>query len=322
MQVLRSFAAGIAAATIACAAQAQTLGVVTTPPGSFSNSISSAIAKVLVEKAGLQARVQPQASSPGVTVAAGTGDLSMVNTFDAKFVVTGTGDYEGEKPLPELRLIGNILPLLNGMYVREDSPIRTIHDLKGRRIAGGFTAQKTLERVMRAHLANGGLTFDDVKPVLAPNVVAAANDFGAGKTDAFVFAFGAAKVKEISAKVGGLRVVAMDPAPEAIKRAESIMPGGYALKVSPAPNIEGVDRDIHVLAFDFILCTNKNVAEDVVYKATKAVHENKAMLVATFAPLRAFDPQKMVRAFPEPLQYHPGAVKFYREAGMWPPKAQ
>ncbi|HEX9837517.1 MAG TPA: TAXI family TRAP transporter solute-binding subunit [Alphaproteobacteria bacterium] len=322
MQALRNLAVGIAAATISCAAHAQTLGVITTPPGSFSNSISSAIAKVLVEKAGLQARVQPQASSPGVTVAAGTGDFSMVNTFDAKFIVTGTGEYESEGAKPDLRLIANIVPLLNGFYTRRDSQIRTIHDVKGRRVAGGFTAQKTLERIMRAHLANGGFTFDDVNPVLAPNVVAAANDFGAGKSDAFIFAFGAAKVKEVSAKVGGLRVISMDPAPAALARAEKIMPGGYTVAVKPGPNVEGVESETQVLAFDFILCTNSKVAEDVVYKATKAVHENKAMLAATFAPLRGFDPAMMARAYPEPLAYHPGAVRFYREAGTWPPKRQ
>jgi TRAP transporter TAXI family solute receptor len=313
-------AVAVAAATIACTAEAQTLGVITTPPGSFSNSTSTAIAKVMVEKAGLQARVQPQASSPGVTVAAGTGDFSMVNTFDAKFIVTGTGDYEGEGAKPDLRLVANIVPLLNGFYTRKDSPIRTIHDIKGRRVAGGFTAQKTIERVMLAHLANGGFTFDDVNPVLAPNVVAAANDFGAGKSDAFVFAFGAAKVKEVSAKVGGLRVISMDPTPAAIERAEKIMPGGYALAVKPGANVEGVESETQVLAFDFLLCTNKKLPEDVVYKAVRAVHENKALMVSTFPPLREFYPERMARAVPEPLQYHPGAIKFYREVGMWPPK--
>jgi TRAP transporter TAXI family solute receptor len=322
MQPLRTFAAALAAALLSGAAGAQTLGMITTAPGSFSNSISSAIAKVLVEKAGLQARVQPQAATPGISLAAGTGDLAMVNTFDAVFLVTGTGDYEQGGPKPDLRLVGKIVPLLNALYVREDSTIRTIGDIKGKRIAGGFDAQKTLERVMIAHLANGGMTYRDVKPVLTPNVVRAADDFGMGRTDAFVFAAGAAKVREVSAKVGGLRVVAMDGSPEAVARAEKIMPGGYAVKVTPSPRMMGVDREMQVLAFDFFLNTNKNVAEDVVYKITKAVHDNKADLASTFAPLREFEPAEMAVPIPMPLEYHPGAIRFYQEAGMWPPRAR
>jgi hypothetical protein len=39
----------------------------------------------------------------------------------------------------------------------------------------------------------------------------------------------------------------------------------------------------------------------------------------TFPPLRAIDPAKMVKSYP-PLEYHPGAIKFFKEMGMWPPK--
>jgi TRAP-type uncharacterized transport system substrate-binding protein len=82
----------------------------------------------------------------------------------------------------------------------------------------------------------------------------------------------------------------------------------------------GVDREMHILAFDFFLSTNKNVPEDVIYKVTKALHDNKAGLASTFAPLREFEPAGMSFPVPTPLEYHPGAIRFYQEAGMWPPK--
>jgi TRAP transporter TAXI family solute receptor len=320
MQPLRTLILGFAAALLAGSASAQTLGMITTSPGSLSHSISTAVSKVLVDHAGLQARVQAQGATPGVSLAAGAGDLAMINTFDAVFLVTGTGDYEDGGPKPDLRLVGKIVPLLNALHVREDSQIRTIRDLKGKRIGSGFHAQKTLERVTLSHLANGGMTYDDVSTVPAPNVIRAADDFGTGRTDAFIFAVGAAKVKEISVKVGGLRVVAMDGSPEAVARAAKIMPGGYALKVKPSPSMMGVDREMDVLVFDFFLSTHKKVPEDVVYKITKAVHDNKTDLASTFVPLREFDPAQMAFPVPAPLEYHPGAIRFYKEAGMWPPK--
>jgi len=91
----RMMAAAIAAAAISGAAEAQTIGIVSTGPGSYTHSASSAIAKLLVERAGLQARVQPQIASPSINVEAGTGDLGLTNSFDSVFFITGTGEYEG-----------------------------------------------------------------------------------------------------------------------------------------------------------------------------------------------------------------------------------
>lgn len=315
----RMMAAAIAAAAISGAAEAQTIGIVSTGPGSYTHSASSAIAKLLVERAGLQARVQPQIASPSINVEAGTGDLGLTNSFDSVFFITGTGEYEGQGPRPNLRAVANLVPLRTAMHVRKDSGINSIAEIKGKRLGGGFTAQKTIARIIEAHLANAGLTYDDVRPVLAPNVGAAADDFGAGKSDAFFFALGSAKVKEVGAKVGGLRAIPIDPSPGAIARAEKILPGAYALKIQPAPNIEGVEREMHIIGFDFILNTNNKVADDVIYKITKVLFENGKEMGTSFPPLRAFDPAKMVKSYP-PLEYHSGAIKFFREKGMWPPK--
>src|SRR5438552_7645064 len=72
------------------AAVAQTIGIVTTPAGSFSNSAGQAIAKVLVERAKLRAIVQAQASTGFEEVESGSADFNVSNSFDATFYSTGT----------------------------------------------------------------------------------------------------------------------------------------------------------------------------------------------------------------------------------------
>jgi uncharacterized protein len=311
--MLRLIAAlGFAAAA---AAQAQTIGIVTTPAGSFSNSAGQAMAKVLVEKAKLRAVVQAQASTGFEEVETGSADFNVSNSFDGTFYATGTGDYQGEGSKPAIRYAGALIPYRVAMHVRADSAIKSIADLKGKRVSSDFNAQKTIGRIIEAHLANAGLGWSDVVRVPTPNVVRQAEDFMSGKTDVMFFALGSAAIKQANAAVGGVRVLEVDTSPEAIKRTQALLPGAYVIQVAPHPSIEGVTKPTHLIAFDMVLITNAKVKDDVVYRAVKALHDNKQDLAATFPPFVLFNPQNMAKPL-QGVQFHPGAEKYYREAGI------
>ena len=70
-------------------------------------------------------------------------------------------------------------------------------------------------------LATAGLTEKDVKPVLVPNVCAAPTISSSGAADMFMFAFGAPKVREVDATVGGMRVLEIAETPGWTRRARS-----------------------------------------------------------------------------------------------------
>jgi hypothetical protein len=65
---------------------------------------------------------------------------------------------------------------------------------------------RALEPTVRAILATADLSNKDIKPVLVPNVIRSADDFASGAADAFYFAFGAPKVREVDVTVGGIRM--------------------------------------------------------------------------------------------------------------------
>ena len=111
-------------------AHAQTLGLITTPAGSFSNSAGQAIAKVAVEKAKLRMIVQAQASSGFEELESGTAEFNLSNSFDATFVVTGTGEYAGQAPKKNLRHVASLIPYRVAMHVRASSEIKTIAEQK------------------------------------------------------------------------------------------------------------------------------------------------------------------------------------------------
>jgi hypothetical protein len=95
------------------------------------------------------------------------------------------------------------------------------------------------------------------------------------------------------------------------------MPGSYAVTVKPGGRLQEVKQEMPQIGFDLVLFAGANVSDDIVYNVTKALHGNKDSLKATFGPLVLFDPAKMGKQYPD-LQYHPGAIKFYKEAGIWP----
>ena len=298
-------------------ASAQSVSIITTPAGSINNSAGAAIAKVVTEKAKLRMIVQAQASTGFDELAAGSGDFNISNSSDVTFVVTGTGEYEGQGKKPNLRTIASMMPYRLALFVRADSDIKTIADLKGKRVGSGFNAQKTIGRAIEAYLVNAGLSTKDVIGVPTPNVVSQANDFKSGKVDVLFFALGAAAVKEAAATVGGLRVLPADDSPEAISRVQAIVPGNYPLLVNPAPGIDGVTQPTKILGIDMVISTNDKVSDDIVYRVVKALHESKSDLVATFPPFALFAPEQMAKPIKD-VAIHPGAEKFYREIGIAP----
>src|SRR3954447_23955152 len=118
-------------------ANAQTLGVATMQPGSLNHTTGTAIAKVIKEKAGLNALVQPTAGESVIIpiVARGEAEFGIANSLE---VLVST---EGGK-LSELRLIGAIHPLSTAYFVRKSSPMKTLADLRGKKVVFGFSAQR------------------------------------------------------------------------------------------------------------------------------------------------------------------------------------
>jgi TRAP transporter TAXI family solute receptor len=311
--------AGLASAAVlfSASASAQVVSIVTTPTGSFTNSAGAAIAKVISENTKYRATVQAQAQAAVIPVNGGVAEFGMSNTFDPTFYVTGTGYYEGQGKHPTLRQVAIATTYRVALHVRADSPIKTIADLKGKRVSAGFVSQKTIGRTISALLANAGLSYSDVQQVLAPNVSSSANDFMAGKVDVLFFAMGAAPVKQAAASVGGLRVLPIDDSPEAMARMHKFLPGVHAMSVNPAPNLEGVTGPTKVLALDMAFFTHKDVPDDIVYAVTKAMHGNKPSLVATFRAMSLFEPSKMAKPVQD-VPFHPGALKLYKEIGLAP----
>jgi TRAP transporter TAXI family solute receptor len=294
------------------AAQAQTYGFATLPPGTLNHTTASAVAKVMKEKAGMNMLVQPTAGDQVIVpmVARGEAEVGIANAMEVH-----DGLAKGNK---DLRIIGAAHALRVGFFVRKDSPIKTIADLKGKRVPYGFSAMRALEPTVRAMLATADLTERDIKPVMVPNVVRSADDFTSGAADAFYFAFGAPKVREVDATSGGIRVVEIDD--KGMAAARKIERWGYLTDVKPGPVFVGVDKPIKVYSFDNLFFTSAKTPDAFVEKFLDTLFKNRDDLIAVQPVLREFTPAFAYKQYEVP--YHPAAVKYFKDNNIQPQAVQ
>jgi TRAP transporter TAXI family solute receptor len=303
MRSKAAFLAAFAALTLSAGiASAQTYGIASMQPGTLNHTSATAVAKVLKEKAGLNVVVQPTAGESVLIplVARGEAEFGIANILEVEAAKAGN---------PDLRLIGSLHALRGAFWVRKDSTMKTMADLKGKKVGMGYSAMRTIDPMIKAILATGGLTEKDVTPVLIPNVIRGADDFTSGAADMFFFAFGAPKVREVDATVGGIR--ALEIPESGMAAAKKILPEGYLSPAVPNPFFIGVEKPMGVYTWDNMIFTNAKVSDDAVYKLIDTLEKNKADLVSIQPALREFSAAALYKDYGIP--YHPGALKYFKE---------
>lgn len=319
-RVMRLAVIGIAAGallSLSPSSWAQQIGIATSSPGSLYHSIGTAIAKVANEK-GLNVTIQP-ATSPNQylpAVNAGQIEFGIGNLQEFTYALQGKAWFSGSRS-PDLRVVALLYPLREAIFVRKSSSIKSIADLRGKRMTDGFTAQQTIIPQLEALYATAGMTRNDIVKVQVPSVVAGANAFMADQADGFIFAHGAAKVREADASVGGIRALPLSNTPETKAAIQKSWSTGFLVQMSPGPAAPGVLEPGYFLAYPQLVFTNSKVPDAQVEKLARVIYENRDAMGAIFAPLKGFDPKKDMVGKVAPAQYHPGAIKFYKEVGLW-----
>jgi len=308
---------GVSLALFAGAASAQTVGFATLPPGSILHAQASVIAKVVQDHSKLQVRVVGYGGDTGIleAVAAKKSDFWVLDVGESADALHGRGTWKGNAK-PTLRTAITMYGFQMAFWVRKDSGINSLTDLKGKRVPSEWVQQTGVIPHTTAVLAAGGLSYNDVVKVPEVNVVRAADDFKAGKVDLLFFAVGAPKVAEVAASVGGLRLLPMNPLPDSEKRMKAVRSEYYYSTVNPAPHIAGVDAPSPVQTIDVVIGVGAHVADDVVYQFVKAMRENKKDLVAGHPNFNQFNETAAGKVQPT-LPHHPGAIRYFKEVGIW-----
>lgn len=311
-------AAGVAALTMATTSvQAEVVTVATGAEGSLAYNSGQAIAKV-ANAHGIVARTQPIVGYHPL-LNAGELDFGFASSVEAEYAYTGTGNYD--RKLPNLRMVGVMFPLTTGIMAPADLGINSIHDLKGRsdlRIASEYTSSTIIPYYISGALANGGYSYDDFENVPVANFVAGIKALGNGLVDIALVSLNNGAGKEANIKLqdrGGLQYISLDESPEAMAAFQQYLPAAYLRKFGQNKNIPGLQKQgANIVAIPWVMMTHADADEETVYQLTKTVAENNAALKSSFGLFGLAKTATMAPA--NKMPYHPGALRYYKEAGI------
>lgn len=309
--------AAAAAAVLATvsSANAQPLGIGTSPQGTMVYTLGATLSKALADSANMQSRVQPSAGTGAMVPLVNSGeiDIGFCNAREFYDSYHGVGSSD-KRPNKNLRAVAVLFPLTVGLIVRNDSPIKSVKDLKGKSISYGYQSQEVIRILVDAMLANAGLTIADMKPVLVPNLIRGMDELIAGRVEVSFFALGQAKVAEADASVG-IRFLPMDDSPAAVDAMLKVAQVGYVDKVAPAPNLPGVRDTIPVAHYDYVAFANKDVPAERVKTIAKVIAEQKDAMAQSLPLFRRFNPERMYSSKLQ-VPYHDGAIAYFKEKGI------
>jgi len=212
-------------------------------------------------------------------------------------------------PLKKLRGIAGIYPNYIQIVASADSGIKTLADLKGKRVSVGAPKSGT-ELNARAVLKAAGLSYKDL-----------------AKVEYLPFGESVELMKnrqlDVTLQSAGLGVSALRDLAASMKIVVVEIPASVVAKIGdpayqpaviPANTYEGQAKDVAAIAIQNFLVTHEGVPAETVYKMTKSMWENLDALVAAHAAGKAIKKENALKGMPVPL--HAGAEKYYREAGL------
>jgi uncharacterized protein len=292
----------------------QFLSFGTAPPGGAFFVVGGALAEVLNAQPAESWSFTAEATSGSQEnirrLATGELDFALSNAAITYFGVRGTEGWD--RPYP-VRAVMTLAPNVALFLTQANSGVRQIADLKGRRVGVG-PAGAGFEYFVQPLLAAHGVTYQDFTPLNATQ--AAAVDMLADGSAAAVFVGGAIPTASITQASASMDILFVPFDQAAVDRLvteyvffdrATIPAGTYRNQDEP---FMGLDvGSMHVI-------TSADQDEDVVYRVTKALYESREQVLQRHAAGAAIEAANVVRD--TGTEFHPGAIRFYREIGIWP----
>lgn len=240
---------------------------------------------------------------------AGEIEFGMANAAISYFASKGEGAWG--KP-HDVRVVTTIAPNVGIFVTKKGTGIETIADLKGKRVVlgpAGAGFDYFLKPLLQAH----GISYDDIK-VLNGNYLSAGDMLTDGKADA-AFMGGAIPIPAVT-QLCSTQDVVFIKLDDGVESKLKEYPFYFPVPVKKDAYSDLTEDIVGINVGNMHLISHAKVPEDVVYNFTKLMYQNRAKIAEQHPAAKAINPKNAIRDTGTP--FHPGAIKFYKEEGIWP----
>jgi len=287
----------------------------TAPPGGAFFVVGGALGEVLnAHSEGNNWQVNSEStmgSQENISrLAQGELDLAMSNAAITYFAVRGGGEWP--KPQP-VQAIMTLAPNVALFITTANSGVTSIADLKGKRVVigpAGAGFESFVTPILEAH----GVKMSDITPLNATQ--AGAVDMLSDGSAAAAFLGGAIPTASISQAAASQEIVFIPFVEETRQALIRDYPFFHEAKI-PGGTYRGQDKEflgLNVGSMHLITATTQD--EDLVYRVTKTLYENREEAAEKHPAGKAINPANVVRH--TGTDFHPGAIRYYKEIGIWP----
>jgi TRAP transporter TAXI family solute receptor len=289
--------------------------------GASYHAVGSGLAKVITEHSPIKVVVKPFAGPNAWMPLLNNGriQLGVISGMDTVWAYRSGPGFPRASTNLRLLTRGNPIRGILGIVVKSASEIKTIADLKGKRVTSNYGGNIIIHRVIQAWLAAGGLTWNDVQPVPVADFASGLKAVREGRADAtFAGSPVTAPTRELDAAVS-IRPLPFQPTEKALAALADLLPaaapdvgkGGYGI----------LRKDTPLIQYPINLVATSLLSEEAAYEIVKALWENYKELQPIHPWLKLWTREQMFN--PKPLvPYHPGSVKFFKEQGLWTPELE
>lgn len=291
------------------------ISVGTAPAGGAFYTVGSAISEVVNDSRGeLNWRVNAESTGGSMEnirlLSQGKLQFAMSNSSITYFAVRGG---EGWEETHDVKSVMTLFPNIAMFVTLADSGIEKVSDLKGKNVflgpeGAGF--EFFVKPILTAH----GLTMEDINPRFGSQQ-SAVDLLGDGAVAAAMIGGGTPNpALSQMAQANAIRLIPYDD------QARQQLISEYSFfeaAVIPGGTYNGIEEDFNGLNVGSAhLITHQSVDEQMVYDFVKLAYEQRAKIAERHRAAGNIKPETAAR--PNGTDYHPGAQRYFREAGIWP----
>ena len=288
----------------------------TNPVGTGYYTVGAGQGALLTTDTPLNVIVTPSTGPDGIVAGMKAGEADLGVNCGEHFITYWEATPVVDYGLENLRSIQNGNVLCFSLIVNADSGIKTISDLKGKRVTFDGLSDSHIqitEAILRAY---GLDPFDDIQREKMSFSTSGLVDLAEGRTDACIGSIAGSKLEELASKITPL-VLPIENA-EALKVAE-MYPA-----VVPAPlfsDVPGGAKGMPLVGMPTVLYCMDDMDDAIPYTIAKTLVENYDSISVISEELEQWT--REAAASPNAkFPYHPGAIKYYEEVGLWTPELQ